>query len=593
MFTFTESDIRGLSTDQSFTRGRRYYQSGAVRRLTLRSNLLTAEVAGSDYEPYQVRVALTEAGQIADAICTCPYDWGGFCKHIVAVLLAALHEARIEVRPALETLLADLTADQLRALLLRLAEDRPDLTEQIEETVEALAAQPEETVQASASYDPSRIRRTIQSAFCAAVRAATGQGDHSRGGYSDYWDENVGEIDFHQIFEPHLQLAYEPLDAGEAAAAAEVLETVIEQWVVEVEDLEDWIYEVNELALHEKGEELTELLAEALLSMDLSPAERAEWLQVVEAWDQTLPEVEIVRLALEQGWDHPPLVAVLQGRIPAEEGDVSEPNDSLTQIRLRILERQGRLQEYLHLARAAGLFAAHVNMLARMGQVEQTIEMARLHLVDASDFLALAQILADRGCMAAALEVAAHGLSQAGGRRLDLARWTVQQAEAMGDLTLAQSAAETAFLSAMQLEDYKQVRRLAGERWSQVRDRLLEHLQRVTDERVIPIYLYERMLPQAMAVIDRNPYSAYFEQVAKAAHMEHPDWCIQHYQQRAESIMDGKRAKHYESAIEWLRCAREVYLLHQRQIAWANYLNGLLEKHARQYKLVLMLRRLQ
>ncbi|WP_298980938.1 SWIM zinc finger domain-containing protein, partial [uncultured Caldilinea sp.] len=250
MFTFTESDIRGLSTDQSFTRGRRYYQSGAVRRLTLRSNLLTAEVAGSDYEPYQVRVALTEAGQIADAICTCPYDWGGFCKHIVAVLLAALHEARIEVRPALETLLADLTADQLRALLLRLAEDRPDLTEQIEETVEALAAQPEETVQASASYDPSRIRRTIQSAFCAAVRAATGQGDHSRGGYSDYWDENVGEIDFHQIFEPHLQLAYEPLDAGEAAAAAEVLETVIEQWVVEVEDLEDWIYEVNELALH-------------------------------------------------------------------------------------------------------------------------------------------------------------------------------------------------------------------------------------------------------------------------------------------------------------------------------------------------------
>ncbi len=138
MFTFTENDIRNLATAQSYARGESYYYNGAVSDLTLRGNQLTARVAGSDYEPYRVNVTLSADGRIASATCTCPYDWGGYCKHIVATLLAALHEPEIESRPGLETLLADLTADQLRGLLLTLAAEQPDLIELIEEEVEGL-----------------------------------------------------------------------------------------------------------------------------------------------------------------------------------------------------------------------------------------------------------------------------------------------------------------------------------------------------------------------------------------------------------------------------------------------------------------------
>lgn len=44
---------------------------------------MKAKVQGSQL--YEVRLELDEPD--FDAVCTCPYDWGGYCKHIVATLL--------------------------------------------------------------------------------------------------------------------------------------------------------------------------------------------------------------------------------------------------------------------------------------------------------------------------------------------------------------------------------------------------------------------------------------------------------------------------------------------------------------------------
>jgi hypothetical protein len=82
----SKETIRALATAESFARGRSYFDGGAVSDLCQRGDRLTAEVEGSEFEPYQVSIRLHEGG-VADARCTCPYDWGGYCKHIVAVLL--------------------------------------------------------------------------------------------------------------------------------------------------------------------------------------------------------------------------------------------------------------------------------------------------------------------------------------------------------------------------------------------------------------------------------------------------------------------------------------------------------------------------
>jgi uncharacterized Zn finger protein len=82
----TERTIRALATPESFARGRSYFDDGAVSDLIRRGDRLTAEVEGSEFAAYQISIRLHDGG-VAEARCSCPYDWGGYCKHIVAVLL--------------------------------------------------------------------------------------------------------------------------------------------------------------------------------------------------------------------------------------------------------------------------------------------------------------------------------------------------------------------------------------------------------------------------------------------------------------------------------------------------------------------------
>lgn len=76
----TIEQIRKLCTESSFERGIEYFRQGSVRGLEQFGNRITATVAGtSDYE---VTIGIDKEG--IESSCTCPYDWGGYCKHIVA-----------------------------------------------------------------------------------------------------------------------------------------------------------------------------------------------------------------------------------------------------------------------------------------------------------------------------------------------------------------------------------------------------------------------------------------------------------------------------------------------------------------------------
>lgn len=72
------------ATDTSFSRGRGYESS--VRKLKKEGDTYTAKVDGS--ETYKVEII--ESKNSIEADCTCPYDYEGICKHIVAVGLNIL-----------------------------------------------------------------------------------------------------------------------------------------------------------------------------------------------------------------------------------------------------------------------------------------------------------------------------------------------------------------------------------------------------------------------------------------------------------------------------------------------------------------------
>ena len=171
MTAFTEADVRAGANDQSFQRGSSYQRSSAVYDLVRRGNLLTAQVKAATMRPTEIAVSLLDDGSIGDATCTCPYDWGGYCKHIVAVLLTVLQGDEITVKPELDTLLAGLTEAQLRRIIRAVAEDQPAFAAAIEQEVEWLKTTPvadaaSATPAAHAiAFDLAAIRREMRKDF--------------------------------------------------------------------------------------------------------------------------------------------------------------------------------------------------------------------------------------------------------------------------------------------------------------------------------------------------------------------------------------------------------------------------------------------
>ncbi len=90
--------IKELCTKASFERGQRYFEEGRVKIREVSPSKVTAMVAGTSN--YKVEVNLEEEEDIS-ATCTCPYDWEGYCKHIVATLLAVV-EGREEIKDMAE-----------------------------------------------------------------------------------------------------------------------------------------------------------------------------------------------------------------------------------------------------------------------------------------------------------------------------------------------------------------------------------------------------------------------------------------------------------------------------------------------------------
>jgi uncharacterized Zn finger protein len=206
----TEAMIHQIADPEVFARGRDYLRQGAVSGLTRRGDRVTAEVEGSDIEPYRVSVKLSANG-IGDTSCTCPYDWRGACKHIVAVLLACLERpSPMPEAVPLETQLVGLEAGQLRALLLGLAKDDPDLAARIDRRVLALRALPT-PVAPPPPPDAAAIRREVRSVLRESGR---------RGYYDDYGGAGEVVAEVQQFLTP----AEAWIEAGHGRHAIAILE---------------------------------------------------------------------------------------------------------------------------------------------------------------------------------------------------------------------------------------------------------------------------------------------------------------------------------------------------------------------------------
>lgn len=264
----TEADIRPLATDQTWERGEDYYYSNSVENIVWRDGLLIAEVEGSGYEPYIVQVTFDQ-GKIHSTSCTCPYDWGGDCKHIIAVLLYLCHRRdEIEQRPALEDLIASLPREQLVEILLNLSVSYPAIVDDIERSLPLIIAEKSTSPTSEPpAIDPHLLRRQIKAELRTSIQS----------GYDSWGEDAFYDSDLGAALEPALAQAQAYLDRGEPRAALAILEIATTAWDDGVDSLDDYVRESFEDMADEFTHDLGLLWAEALLLADLSPDEQGQW----------------------------------------------------------------------------------------------------------------------------------------------------------------------------------------------------------------------------------------------------------------------------------------------------------------------------
>jgi uncharacterized Zn finger protein len=593
--SLTQETVRALVGETIFSRGAEYFRDGAVSGLVRRGDAVSAKVHGGDYAPYRVTVQLHDGG-VADADCTCPYDWGGHCKHIVAVLLAFSQApaAVEEQRPIIEVL-RELDRETLVDLMLKRLESDPDLADWIEDELDVGAPDgPSGPEHERPAVDPAPIREQARLIL---------SGRYRRQSYWDGYRSTGDDGALRRLVEKAVPF----LEAGDGRNALRVLEPIAESFI------EDWIeYCDHDEDMYLLFADLGGMMAEAVLMSDLAPEDRDDLATTLHAFQEQLDNYgvddgfNVAIRALEVGWDEAGLREVMagEGKVWPLAGSASEEDEELTGIRLRVLEACNQHEEYLNLARAANHLDSYANMLVKLDRIPEAVAFALTAFKQPNEALSLARTLRGAGAHDEALKIGEAGLrlgeveGSGCAKSAALAHWLRDYAGAVGRSQLALAAGRTAFLCTFSLENYQAVRSWAGDLWHEIRPGLLERLARepYASDR-LKIYLSERMIDEAVrSVGDRHfidLYDGTLMQLAEAAHASHSAWVIRLARTQADEIMNANKSQRYDTAARWLQTAGRAYRASGKTEEWTAELTALIEKHQRKYKLRPLLEALQ
>lgn len=124
----TIEEIMSLCNETSYERGMEYYKEGRINRVEFFGNKLKTIVVGT-YN-YEVTVKLDKG---IKASCTCPYDWGGYCKHIIATLILLsenydkIKKSKLKEENRITKVLNNISEEELKDFLLSEFEDNSTL----------------------------------------------------------------------------------------------------------------------------------------------------------------------------------------------------------------------------------------------------------------------------------------------------------------------------------------------------------------------------------------------------------------------------------------------------------------------------------
>lgn len=520
---------------------------------------LRAQCAGSRYEPYNVRVVFGEEG-IEEASCTCPR--GGFCKHIVALLLTCLYRPdSLKIHRPLKEILAGLSKEQLVTLVENLVNREPEL----------LSA-----VFAAAALAPGK-RIDEEAARREARRAVSSE------------DPDLAAVTLRGMLKDAGRLAEE----GDWEGAGAVYRAVLDALVHGYDDLLAQMDEEGELAA--VVGDAVEGLRECFARGQSASAVRRSWLaSLLEAALREIdlggigfagPAEEVLfEYATEEEW------SFLEERVRSvleKSGDSSWRQERLVGLLVRWREEHGRRKEAADLVRELGTPEQKTLLLIAEGKIEEAVELARRHLarlpgvmINVADRL----VSAGAGPQAAALlESQVQGENPHWG----YLEWLAAYHQKHGDPVVALAYRRKLFLEQPSIKGYKKLRESAASLgvWEKAREEVLFALEKDgCFDTLVDIALEEKDVARALELLPR--VEAWGRQncllkVAEAAGKDHPEAALRLYRELAEEAIGRRKRSSYQEAAAYLK---KVRALHERLgvgEAWNRYIAGLRSRYAR------------
>jgi len=277
---FSKEDIINLSTDSSFSRGEDYYESGCIKEITRTGNSFKGTVSGSYL--YKVTLYLENGG--LNFQCSCPYVYGGLCKHEIAFALAILngeYSEKIEIKPDPPADKAEFSncfknTDQKKKLsfLKQLLDKDSDLQNQFVSFIKSES----ENLDKITGIDIDKIKESVHNQLASIdFDSIVENHDPYYGGHYDddgYFDTANDEIS--DVFLPYKNKAIEYVKKGNLPDAVRIMLGLYEG-IQNLPDFEDNEYEIfyesyDNIALgllREPYEEITGNIGQIVISDEL------------------------------------------------------------------------------------------------------------------------------------------------------------------------------------------------------------------------------------------------------------------------------------------------------------------------------------
>lgn len=553
--------IQQNTTEQVFERGETYHQDDAVHNTTREGKTLKAHVAGSQYEPYHVTIGFDKLG-IKTISCTCPYDYSGYCKHQVAVLLAYLDNPKqFTLLSPIEDVLKQVPTEELQTLVLQLLKEKPELATWFRQQLDS-TPQPAETPKSKRkiSVDTKRYRQEI--------RRAVQLIDYRRH-WQTIWDTISALGDTHTKAQTFLT-------AGEFGNALALMRVFGDEVILKYEEIEE------ECQLADFLESWSEDLTEAVMGTELSNDEQNKLLEQLHEWDNMLNSYGLDDLLNSA-------IRICEQGITADSDTPLSPE--LIEAQLNVLQQRGDIEQYLEMCLTHDAHYRYAACLIELNRTEEAMGHALQQSMSAQEHLWLAQELREQGYVDEAYEIGMKGLN-APGKRYQLAKWIAELAEAANRINDAKRAWQITFEELPSLEHYQTLKRLSDDEWHTVQEELLAHIRDTKRTNIlIEILIEENRIEEAIRLWDEEyQYGGYqlLEQLVDAAQETHPDWAIKKSLSQARSLIN-KASKYYPRAVQWLKKVKTIYECHNREDEWLQCIADIRTTHGRKYSLMAQL----